>query len=422
MDVWEKLKPWSEFPMNHSWKNINRGPSCTIMRHSAERGVSWKTSSQLKLKPSASFPRRSSYHGMVLNSQTHPRTERRDKCVGAEKLLADYESAGSQSLADAEQPGAAWQATATKYMQENSSKTVVRQYRRKAHEWLLCTEKGLQTSIGKGLMSYVVNDEKASNTHPRDWPVMTVSMDQGSDQWSAVMFLMFSKQSCVLVYRDPLHRLWNDTLNSIKASSLWPLVLIMTICMSTDTGPWGQSKWGQQCEEAARSYAREASIDCPIFAEMYTYIADEQGVSESAGSKAMVQKIFASFAELWKKRVGRIPTSRWFAFVKHFQDYRKEWHMKLVILMYIGLTLGMDVGGTNSHKVRVRLENAADGEKPSTGRDEKSVLTATTSSTLCPSFWRSPLTCIASSTTNCEALRLVGNGTRPGTAACSFSA
>ena len=47
-----------------------------------------------------------------------------------------------------------------------------------------------------------------------------VAMDQGTDGWSACNWLMFGARACLMVFKDPMHRLWNDSLTSIKESGL----------------------------------------------------------------------------------------------------------------------------------------------------------------------------------------------------------
>ena len=97
--------------------------------------------------------------------------------------------------------------------------------RLKAKAWLLSTDRAMQTSCDCGWAQYVISEEQQSSLDPGDWPVAHVAMDQGTDGWSACNWLMFGARTCLMVFKDPMHRLWNDSLNSIKESGLWPLCL-----------------------------------------------------------------------------------------------------------------------------------------------------------------------------------------------------
>ena len=58
--------------------------------------------------------------------------------------------------------------------------------------------------------------------NPGDWRTMTVALDQGSDGWSAMHWLLFEQRACVLLLRDPLHRLWNSTQNAVREAGELP--------------------------------------------------------------------------------------------------------------------------------------------------------------------------------------------------------
>ena len=78
-----------------------------------------------------------------------------------------------------------------------------------------------------------------------------MSLDQGSDGWAAVNFLVWHKRCNALVVPDPSHRVWSDCENAIKDSGLWPSCLAGVVLLNLDIGPWAQSKRFAEAKQAA---------------------------------------------------------------------------------------------------------------------------------------------------------------------------
>eukprot|EP00971_Amphidinium_carterae_P023575 465059-Amphidinium_carterae.1 len=101
-----------------------------------------------------------------------------------------------------------------------------------------------------------------------------------------------------------MHRLWNDVMGAVKRSSLYPLSLMLSIAMSTDSGPWRGSKWGQQSVEACRLYLTRNSESCPVFTMLYEAIAEEQGLGDQAPTPSLVANVFEGMDKVYSSKVG----------------------------------------------------------------------------------------------------------------------
>ena len=121
------------------------------------------------------------------------------------------EEGDAAALAAAEQE---WRSAAHRYMAAASHvddpRAKVRQrHRVKAYEWLLCVSQCLQGICGKTPESYRLHEDPAKRGSPRDWPVLVINADQGSDGYAAHWFLK-SQRLPLLFARDDPHRRWND--------------------------------------------------------------------------------------------------------------------------------------------------------------------------------------------------------------------
>eukprot|EP00971_Amphidinium_carterae_P227410 4510577-Amphidinium_carterae.1 len=239
-----------------------------------------------------------------------------------------------------------------------------------AKQWLQASDRQLRVATGMGWEHYVF--EPAHTEKPEEANVVCISLDQGSDQWAGVNYLLFQRAVCLIPFRDPMHRLWNDVMGAVKRSSLYPLSLMLSIAMSTDSGPWRGSKWGQQSAEATRLYLARNSESCPVFTMLYQAIAEEQGLAEQSPTAGLVATVFESMDKVYSSKVGRVPVSRWFAWVKAFENFRPYWSMRLLLNFYQAFHLDLQAGGQHRASMRLALKESDDKER-STASDVKAV-------------------------------------------------
>ena len=109
----------------------------------------------------------------------------------------------------------AYRVRALEYLQQGVAKRKLENrapkwHRKKALEWLLATEQQLTVCTGQGWVQFQQSPEETSPKHPRDWPTLSLGVDQGGDGWCAGYYLMYHRHVSAMMVKDLSHRLWND--------------------------------------------------------------------------------------------------------------------------------------------------------------------------------------------------------------------
>lgn len=220
--------------------------------------------------------------------------------------ISDAIDRGDEAAMELEK--ASWQAKARAFWAEHSGNKIpapkAAERRRKAHLWLLATDRAMQVTSGRGWGAFVVDERREALDLPEHWPVAHVALDQGSDGWAAIMWVAFASRVCVHFYRDPLHRLWNDVLASVKSAGLWPLCLLMTVALGMDCGPFEDARWFQECREAVSQYCAVADTSRPVFNQFYGELAREQGLAENMGDPSVQAQVFRGLAGAFERKGG----------------------------------------------------------------------------------------------------------------------
>ncbi len=130
--------------------------------------------------------------------------------------------------------------------------------RTKVWKWLLVTWH-MMAVLGVGWTFFQQPLDPSQRGDPVLWPSITVSLDQGSDGWSAVHYLRHIGVN-VIVLPDLNHRCWNDTQLAIQDSGLWFWCLVCVAILNLDTGPWETTRWRGAMKENANQYAQVADV------------------------------------------------------------------------------------------------------------------------------------------------------------------
>lgn len=280
--------------------------------------------------------------------------------VGAEQVLQDLDL-GADEVADGEleavAAGEAWRQQATLFLkgEHKASADIAKRrprFRLKAFKWLLALDRMLSVSLGVGLRRFLAWEEH-SRPHPRQWQILTVSLDQGSDGWSAVQFLANGLPFGVMALADPSHRCWNDCQLSLKDSQTWGAVQLMTIVLNLDSGPWRDARWYQQAREAVEAYLKTATPEtCPIWQMMFSRVVADRGEQVLMGAADYERDLFANLGEAWSLMSQKVGMARWFGWTDAMESYLPRWHMRLLVLLFMCISLG--VLGEGHHKMLVK--------------------------------------------------------------------
>ena len=117
-----------------------------------------------------------------------------------------------------------WEAKAAGFWRDTADdwKAKPKLQRKKAKQWLVATDSAMKVSTGMGWADFIPPTDKPADDIASS-PTASVSVDQGSDGWSALMWLIFYSKAAIFITFDPMHRLWNDVGNEIKSTNLWPV-------------------------------------------------------------------------------------------------------------------------------------------------------------------------------------------------------
>ena len=75
----------------------------------------------------------------------------------------------------------------------------------------------LVAATGAGWAAFKLPEDRSGD--PLQWPWVTLTIDQGSDGWSAAFFMM-SIGVNILLLNDASHRVWNDFQLACQDTSL----------------------------------------------------------------------------------------------------------------------------------------------------------------------------------------------------------
>jgi len=215
-------------------------------------------------------------------------------------------------------------------------------YRGKALEWCVAIDHMLWVASGQRLSCFCQNEAQAERPPPKDWPILTLSIDQGADGWCAAYYLMMAKQCGILLCKDSSHIIWNDVWLSIEHSQLKPIFLLLIVVLNTDHGPWKDARWLQTAREGAQAYAAVGGPDDPLFQRHAHNIIREMDLQHRLDEgDALHQEVWESIPECVQHTTTKVASSRWFGVFDSLERFLPMWSRRLLILQYIGTELGI---------------------------------------------------------------------------------
>lgn len=222
------------------------------------------------------------------------------------------------------------------------TKTRAKLFRAKAWRLFCALNHMLVVCRGVGLSAFAVPASSDRRQEPHLWPTLTLSLDQRSDGWSMGCYLLWGTDLCVRVAPDPSHRGWNDAQLALRDVGMYGIVLLTTIALNWEHGPWKDGRWLAQARESAAAYVQVARADsCPVYQGLFSRILQETGQEDQIGRPGLEADVFADLPSVGRKMPDKVALSRWFGFVDSAEAYLGVWHRKLVGCLYLSITLGL---------------------------------------------------------------------------------
>eukprot|EP00969_Alexandrium_andersonii_P283180 12519261-Alexandrium_andersonii.AAC.1 len=132
---------------------------------------------------------------------------------------------------------------------------------------------------------------------------------------------------------DPPHRFWNSEKLGLLAGDGWDAILLTSIPICINDGPWGGSGFLQQLVGAKDEYMAISSMDsCPLFASFLPRVAHDVGREAELGTPAFAQEVWELLRDGSQLRSkGPKPAlSRWYSWADAFQYWQKLARLRLL--------------------------------------------------------------------------------------------
>jgi hypothetical protein len=249
----------------------------------------------------------------------------------------------------------------------------------------------LRCLLGKPITAWVVtmfDDEYKSDIITTidlkavdSFPVMSIALDQGSSGWAASWFLAFKMHVSICIMADPSHRANNDILNAVKqtecedGSSLWSTVLLCQIPFGLNLGPFESFRWWRMLQEGSELLQTVGGEYNVLFESLLPKIAKDKGRSAELHDPGLAAELWeeCSSSRAFSLKGPRLQTSRWQAVVTVARFWKQYWHQRLLVLQFIGITLGWKMKETGHDDGVGSTIPSGDAPKSSTSKKSPAV-------------------------------------------------
>ena len=210
-----------------------------------------------------------------------------------------------------------------------------------AQDYIRALDNSLQKCTGKGLSRFQCTEEE--DVFGAHAPVLTLTIDQGSDGWAAVWWLCYSAMLRLVFVMDPFHREHNDVLDGVKAAGAWSCVLLSGMTHNINYGPWEGHAWFHKLLEGLQHYLSFADHHDPLFVALYELICGDLGIDLLTQAADGMEEVFNGFKNLgcFLKKGPRTAFRRWFSWFAAHSWHSQFWHSRLLVISYIGIRMGI---------------------------------------------------------------------------------
>ena len=171
-------------------------------------------------------------------------------------------------------------------------------------------------------------------------PVLQVTLDQGTDGWSASYYCLYKLRMAAVFHPGPFHGTWNDARLSCQdvgkgeGYSLWTTVLTTIIPFQINFGPFEGAKWFQEIKDGAQVMYNTTNCNDPLFLQMLPAIARDLGREADMVSPSFAKDSWDDIfhSECFLQKGPRCSTTRWFGWLDSCRYWSKWWHTRRALL------------------------------------------------------------------------------------------
>lgn len=175
-------------------------------------------------------------------------------------------------------------------------------------------------------------------------PVLSLSSDQGSNQFAALNFLVYKLQVNIATLWDPIaHRANNDINNAIREAKLTAVVFTATPLYNFRSGPWSSTAWDKAMTSVVQTLVQTLLPNDALLLKLWPMICAENGwTSSSQTDEAARARWIKDLPKLEQSqtRGEMVAATRWFSFQHRERELRSHWTENLLKFIYYGIVHG----------------------------------------------------------------------------------
>ena len=185
--------------------------------------------------------------------------------------------------------------------------------------FLNALDDALNVATGAGLSAYCVGDEQKKSDIAQTLalmvgqphvpaPVLTVCVDQGGGSFNALWYLMYRMHCRLVVLSDISHRVWNDTKSAIVQAGLWSHVLLHSIVLNADYGPWSGSAFFNEQQTALAELRTSSNSSNALFQFFFRRLLQDKDELDRVGEPGVEEQVWREFcdSERWQHKTTRV--------------------------------------------------------------------------------------------------------------------
>lgn len=260
------------------------------------------------------------------------------------KLAVDH----AQDELAVEEHVLAWRSAAIAFLRKTpppqATKKVKKLFRLASYHWLCAVDNAVKVMTGSGLSRFRLTPENRHlDCHGKMVQnQLSLCIDQGSVGWCPSFYLLFACKLNMVLHFDVFHRIWNDLKAALLMTGLWDIVLLMCLVFSVNYGPFEGAAFWRQAQDACESWKKHHGADCPLFRALLPRIAKDRGTSDRLWDEEWVQELLGEVGtgRDASTKGPKVSLSRWLGWEHCFDYWSKDFSLKLLHLLYMGISLG----------------------------------------------------------------------------------
>ena len=203
-------------------------------------------------------------------------------------------------------------------------------------------DNALRHGVKRSLSEFMPMPEESCDKRLHQRPLLCLHFDEASPNLSMAQWLVSSLKARVCWLRDPFHREWNDCSLALKAAGLWSNVLVTSLLHNLPYGPWDGSAWFHRLCDGAAHMCHNGSIRSELFTRLWPAICRDSSMSPIQSDEQ--QQLWLSdltSADAFLRKGKRTALKRWFSWLGAAQEFDRQWHTILLVILHIGMHTGI---------------------------------------------------------------------------------